>query len=94
MAPQAQAVSSSNLIYVPSTPDGVQHGVSASVMLEGFYGKAPVAQPTPSGNVATVAAGSVTGVFVNTTFSGGVGSTGYGVGDIVAALKAIGVLPL
>lgn len=89
--PIAQAVSSSNKIYMPQTPDGVQHGVDSG-MLEGFYAATPVAQPSPQGNVTTVAAGSTTGVFVNTTFSGGVGSTGYSVGDVVACLKALGLL--
>ena len=51
--------------------------------------------PTPSaGNVHTVAAGSVTGVFVNTTFDGSLGSTAYTVGDIVNALKTIGAIKL
>jgi hypothetical protein len=45
-----------------------------------------------TGNTHTVAAGSVTTVFVNTTFDGSTGSKAYTVGDIVAALKKLGVL--
>jgi hypothetical protein len=58
----------------------------------GVFAHAPVAQQTAAGNTATVAAGSTTNVFTNTTFSGGVGATGYTVGDIVAALKNYGWL--
>lgn len=45
-----------------------------------------------TGNTHTVAAGATTTVFTNTTFDGGIGSTGFTVGDIVTALKKIGVL--
>lgn len=45
-----------------------------------------------TGNTHTVAAGATTSVFTNTTFDGGIGSTGFTVGDIVAALKKVGVL--
>jgi hypothetical protein len=45
-----------------------------------------------TGNVHTVAAGSVTAVFTNTTFDGSIGSKAYTVGDVVAALKKAGIL--
>ena len=72
---------------------GTQLGDSATDLV-GFYGSTPVAQATPAGNVTTVAAGSTTNVFVNTTFSGGVGTTAYTVGDVVAVLKGMGLLKL
>lgn len=73
-------------------PDGTQLGQSTSDLV-GFWGANPVAQPaSPSGNTHTVAAGSVTSVFVNTTFDGSTGSTAYTIGDIVKALKSIGIL--
>lgn len=90
--PGPSITDTSNLIQanVPQS-DGYQLGKSASALI-GFYGADTVVQPQPQGNVATVAAGSVTAAYVNTTFSGGVGTTGYSVGDIVAALKALGLL--
>lgn len=71
--------------------DGTVMGQSVTDPIS-FYGAAPTAQTTPSGNVHTVAAGSVTSVFVNTTFDGSIGSTAFTVGDIVAALKTLGLL--
>lgn len=51
----------------------------------------PIAK-TGSGNTHTVAAGSTTAVFTNTTFDGGAGGNAYTIGDIVAAAKAHGLL--
>lgn len=45
-----------------------------------------------TGNTHTVAAGSTTGVFTNTTFDGSTGSTGYTIGDLVKAMKTAGLL--
>lgn len=73
-------------------PDGTQLGQSTSDLV-GFWGATPIAQPgSPSGNTHTPTAGSTTAVFVNTTFDGSTGSTAYTIGDIVKALKVIGVL--
>lgn len=60
--------------------------------LLGFYNATAVAQQNGTGNTTTVAAGSTTSVFTNTTFSGGVGSTGYTIGDVVKAMKNYGLL--
>lgn len=73
-------------------PDGTALGQSTSDKI-GFYGVTPVVQPaSPSGNTHTPTAGSTTAVYVNTTFDGGTGSTAYTVGDIVLALKNLGLL--
>ena len=58
----------------------------------GFLGTTPVALPTPAGYTTMQTAGSTTSVFINTATTGGVGSTQYTFGDLVAALKAIGLL--
>jgi hypothetical protein len=76
-----------------ANPIGTQLGQSAADLV-GMFGATPVAQFTQPGthSVATTAAGSTTAVFVNTTFTGASGTTNYTVGDIVTALKALGVL--
>lgn len=76
---------------VAASGDGKYIGLSSSSLV-GFWGAIPVARPSSAGNVHTVAAGSVTAAFVNTTFDGSVGSTAYTIGDIVAILKAAGIL--
>jgi len=93
MVPQASLVSSPEVCQVPNSQgDGVQVGASASSLV-GFFGATPIVQPaSPSGNVHTPTAGSTTSVFVNTTFDGSIGSTAYTVGDIVIALKNLGIL--
>jgi hypothetical protein len=60
----------------------------------GFYGATPIDQPTAptSHNVAGGAAGGTTGLFRDTTFTGGTGTTAYTVGDVVSALKALGLI--
>lgn len=57
-----------------------------------FYAATPLAQPGAAGNTTTVAAGATTAVYTNTTFSGGTGTTAYTVGDIVLALKKLGLI--
>lgn len=86
-----QSDTGSNVIHSPQSPDGVQYGRNATDFV-GFFGATPVVQPTAATNVHTVGAGSTTTVFVNTTFDGTIGSTAYTVGDIVAALKTLGIL--
>jgi hypothetical protein len=90
--PGPAITSTSNLTQdnVPQS-DGHMIGASASALI-GHYGVGPVVQPSTTGNVHTVAAGSVTAAFVNTTFDGSIGSTAYTIGDIVAALKSIGIM--
>lgn len=57
-----------------------------------LFGATAVPQPTASGNAHTVSAGSTTAAYTNTTFDGGIGTTGYTIGDIVAALKKLGAI--
>ncbi len=70
--------------------DGIGLGTATSPV--GFYGVTPVLQQTNPGNVSTGAAGSTSTVFLNTTFTGGITGKAYTVGDVVAALKKIGII--
>ena len=72
--------------------DGSADGVQLPNTKLGAFGATPAAQPTAATNVHTVAAGATTAVFTNTTFDGSIGSTAYTVGDIVAALKTLGLI--
>jgi type IV secretory pathway protease TraF len=92
MAPQASLVSlQGDQSQSPSGTNGYQVGTSASNPV-GFFGQTPAAQPGASANVHTVTAGSTTTVFVNTSFDGSIGTTAYTLGDIVAALKTLGLI--
>ena len=52
----------------------------------------PPSQPTTAGSTRTVAAGSTTQVFTNTTFDGNQGTVGYTIGDLVKILKNYGLI--
>ena len=58
----------------------------------GFFGKTPVGQQSPSGNNAISSPGIGTAVLNDTTFAGATGSTAYSIGDIVTALKNLGLM--
>lgn len=83
-----------NEVYIRDSSDGFQHGQVLGVLAKlGFYGATPVVQPSsPGGNTHTPSAGATTSLFVNTTFDGGVTGSNYTVGDVVAALKKLGLI--
>jgi hypothetical protein len=58
----------------------------------GFYGGGVVAKPSAFGNTTVGDAGEGAAVLIDTTFTGGVGTEGYTIGDIVRALKNLGLL--
>ena len=58
----------------------------------GFYGTSPIAQPSGTGETLGFVAGSGIAVNDDSTFTGNVGSTAYGISDIVKALKTLGLL--
>lgn len=57
-----------------------------------FFGAAPVAQPSTTGTTTGFTAGAGTAAKSDSTFTGNTGSTAYTVGDIVKALKDLGLL--
>lgn len=82
---------SSNQLDTASTSGGYQVGQASTVPL-GFYGATPVSQPGSTGNTHTPCAGATTAIYVNTTFDGGVTGNNYTIGDIVLALKDLGLI--
>lgn len=87
-----------SVVYSGSPTSAVQNTIAnvnlgntqpANPALSRLLWQAPM---SGSANTHTVAAGSTTNVFTNTTFDGGSGSTAYTIGDIVALLKTYGVL--
>lgn len=60
--------------------------------LYGFNGVTAAAIPTPAGYSTMQTAGATTNIFTNTATTGGIGSTQFTFGDVVASLKTIGLL--
>jgi hypothetical protein len=58
----------------------------------GFYGKVPAAQPVAAGTTAGFTGGSGAAVQSGSTFTGGSGTSAYTLGDIVLALKQLGLI--
>ena len=86
-------VATTNIRSEGANPDGHQYGASVTDPV-GFFGVTPIVQPASVSQTHTPSAGATTSVFVNTTFDGGISGTAYAVGDIVAALKNLGLIKL
>lgn len=89
--PGPASTAGNDYLYGGDASGGVLVGNTAASTV-GFYGQTPAAQPTSATNVHTVAAGSTTAAYVNTTYDGTIGSTAYTIGDLVAALKTLGII--
>lgn len=57
-----------------------------------FFGATAVSQPTAAAVTAGFTAGAGTAVKDDSTFTGNTGSTAYTIGDIVKALKTLGLI--
>ena len=57
-----------------------------------FYNSTPIVQPATTGTTTGFTAATGTAVLAGSTFTGNSGSTAYTVGDIVLALKTLGLL--
>ena len=71
---------------------GMQVQSNGSVPLIGFYGGTPVVQPATTGTTTGMTTNTGTPVLAGSTFTGNTGSTAYTIGDIVNALKNLGLL--
>lgn len=91
----------SNLKTIPVTTDGMQlcpaKDANGNPAKMGAYGVTPVVQQTASvattsGSASAGTSGTATTVYYDTTFTGGVGTTAYNLGSLVANLKALGLI--
>lgn len=82
-----------NLSATSATFTNVSIGTLGVTGRVGLFGATPTTQFTPIfSSTASPTAGATTNVFVNTGFTGDVGSTTYTVGDVIRSLKLLGVL--
>lgn len=82
-------VSTKNIVTDTST--GTKIGTAANQKIS-FYNKTPIVQPTTTGTTTGFTAATGTPVLSGSTFTGNTGSAAYTLGDIVNALKLLGLL--
>ena len=82
------SVGSTDVVTLYST--GI--GIGSAVQEIGLFGATPVVQPSTTGTTAGFVTGSGGRVMSGSTFTGNTGSTAYTIGDIVKALKNLGLL--
>lgn len=73
------------------TTTGTKFGTTTSQKI-GFYNSTPVVQPAGTGVTTGFTAGAGAAVLDDSTFTGNTGSAAYTIGDIVKALKDLGLL--
>lgn len=79
------------LDVVLDTTTGTKIGTGATQKL-GFYGATPIVLPATTGTVTGYTSVGGSAVLSQSTFTGNSGSTAYTIGDIVLALKSLGLL--
>lgn len=76
---------------ITDTTTGTKIGTATSQKL-GFFNATPVVQQATTGTTTGFTAGAGTAVLSDSTFTGGTGSAAYTIGDVVKALKNLGLL--
>lgn len=76
---------------VLGTVTGTRIGTATTQKLS-FYNSTPIVQPSTTGTTAGFTAGAGTAVVSGSTFTGNTGATAYTIGDIVNALKLLGLM--
>lgn len=76
---------------IANTTTGTKIGTATSQKF-GFYNATPVVQQNTTGTTTGFTAGAGSAVDSAATFTGNVGSTAYTIGDVVRALKNLGLL--
>ena len=76
---------------IVGTTTGTKIGTSTSQKI-GFFNATPVVQQATTGTITGHTAGSGAGVTEDSTFTGDTGTTAYTIGDIVKALKNLGLI--
>lgn len=88
----------SNGVLLSDATTGMQFQVGGTTRIEtngtgiGLFNTSPVGQYSTTGTTTGFTAGSGTGVNDDSTFTGNTGSTAYTIGDIVRALKLLGIM--
>lgn len=77
--------------FVLGTSTGTKIGTATTQKLS-LWNATPIVQPSSTGQTAGFTAGAGTNVVDASTFTGGVGSTAYTIGDIVRHLKNFGLI--
>lgn len=77
-------------LVIGAAADGVQIGKSAGTL--GLYGATPHTRPVATGVSGQTVAGAGAAILVDSQNTGGSGATAYTMGDIVLALKQVGIL--
>jgi hypothetical protein len=73
------------------TTNGTKFGLGTNQKLA-FWNSTPIVQPNTTGTTTGFSAGSGTTVASASTFTGNVGATAYTIGDVVNALKNLGLM--
>lgn len=81
----------SDLYVRLGTSTGTKFGTATNEKI-GFWNKTPVVQPNTTGTTTGFSAGAGSNVLSGSTFTGNTGSAAYTIGDIVKALKDVGLM--